>query len=99
MPSLVGAIGVLSLATAHAIEPPIAANTVDTKDQQPSGLDYSENLTPGTTLNTDLVAPIELLEEVEPQQLNFTPIATQLDTENSRETEFLSSALFVPEAT
>lgn len=98
MPSLAGAIGILGLATAHAIESPIVADTVDTDEQAEDhltlGLDLSENLAPVATINANLVEPMELLEAVEPQQLESTPIATKLDTENSREAEFLSSSVF-----
>ena len=96
VPSLLGAIGVLGLTTVRAIESSIVVDTASTDEQAEdyliSGLDLSENLTPVATINTNLVEPTDLLEDIESQHLEPTPIATNLDIENSQKIEFLSSS-------
>lgn len=93
VPTLASAIGILGLSTVHAIEPPIAA---DTKEQSEDYLflesDLSRNIGITATTDTNRVEPIDLLENnVEPQRLEPTPIATQSDVENIHAADFLSS--------
>lgn len=83
IPTLAGTIGVLGLLTAHAID---SSNLTDANRQSDDyfleEFDLSKNPITSETIDANLTEPIELSENVEPQRLGSTPIATQLDTEN-----------------
>jgi len=91
VPSVVGAIGVLSLPAVYAIEPLIATDAKNqSEDYLLSESNLARELITETTIDTNVVEPVELLESVELQQIKSTSIVTQLDTENIDEVIFLS---------
>lgn len=89
VPTLVYTIGLLDLLAVHALEPP----TADMKEQSEDYLleeDLAKNLNTATTIDTNLVEPVDLPEgDIEHQHSDSALITTQSDAENSHEAEVL----------